>query len=252
MRIAVNHTLLFGMVSALGVLGTAASLQAQSDAAEDLKKAARTLAGRESYGWSAASKSEDQEDPENQFRMGPIEGATGKDGFTSLKTKVVYEGTERTLEGAWRSGQRIFKTDRFDWSPVGWESKYGGGTETFHLRFLISHVVRNYRNPAADVEALIEEVKGLKAEGGGIYSAELTEKAVLDLCWRGPGYEMESNAKGTVRFWVKDGVLAKYEFSLQGKRAYGKVTVNRTTTIEIKDVNATKVTIPEDARKKLE
>ena len=62
-----------------------------------------------------------------------------------------------------------------------------------------------------------------------------------------------SGAKGSVKFWVKDGLLSKYEIKVQGK-----VTVNgndrevdRTTKIEIKDIGSTKIEVPEDAKKKL-
>jgi hypothetical protein len=62
-------------------------------------------------------------------------------------------------------------------------------------------------------------------------------------------------AKGSVKFWVKDGRLAKYQFSVQGKITVGddkrEVEVSRLMTVEIKDVGSTKVSLPEEARKKL-
>jgi hypothetical protein len=56
-----------------------------------------------------------------------------------------------------------------------------------------------------------------------------------------------------VKFWVKDGVLAKYEFKVQGKVEFNgnESEIERTSTIEIKKVDATRVEVPEDARKKL-
>ena len=63
-----------------------------------------------------------------------------------------------------------------------------------------------------------------------------------------------SGAKGTVKFWVKDGALAKYEYNVQGKvtgRDDQEFDVNRTTTVEIKEVGKTKLTLPEEAKKKL-
>jgi hypothetical protein len=60
-------------------------------------------------------------------------------------------------------------------------------------------------------------------------------------------------AKGSVKFWVKDGALNKYEFKLKGKMDFGgnEFPNDRTTTVEIKDVNSTKVEVPEEAKKKL-
>jgi len=62
-----------------------------------------------------------------------------------------------------------------------------------------------------------------------------------------------SNAKGSVKFWVKDGVLAKYQFKVQGTMSFNgnDVDIDRTTTVEIKDVGSTTVEVPEAAKKKL-
>ncbi|MBC8002999.1 MAG: hypothetical protein H7X97_10475 [Opitutaceae bacterium] len=62
------------------------------------------------------------------------------------------------------------------------------------------------------------------------------------------------NAKGSVKFWVKDGSLAKYEYNVQGTMSFGgnSIEINRTTTVEIKDVGTTKVEVPEEAKKKLQ
>ena len=56
-----------------------------------------------------------------------------------------------------------------------------------------------------------------------------------------------------MKFWLKDGALSKYEFKVQGKADFNgnEMDVDRTTTVEIKDVGATKVDVPEDAKKKL-
>ncbi len=61
------------------------------------------------------------------------------------------------------------------------------------------------------------------------------------------------NAKGSVRFWLKDGAVQKYELRLQGTMNWGgeERDTDRTTTTEVKDVGTTKVTLPEAAQKKL-
>src|SRR5206468_4731839 len=53
--------------------------------------------------------------------------------------------------------------------------------------------------------------------------------------------------------WVKDGVLAKYEFKVQGTMSFNgnDVDIDRTTTVEIKDVGSTKVELPDEAKKKV-
>jgi hypothetical protein len=62
-----------------------------------------------------------------------------------------------------------------------------------------------------------------------------------------------SNAKGSAKFWIKDGLLSKYEFKVSGKISFdgNDREVDRATTVEIKDVGTTKVEIPEEAKKKL-
>ena len=62
-----------------------------------------------------------------------------------------------------------------------------------------------------------------------------------------------SGAKGSAKFWVKDGMLSKFEFNVQGTVSFNgnDREVNRTTTIEIKDVGSTKVSVPEEAARKL-
>ena len=62
-----------------------------------------------------------------------------------------------------------------------------------------------------------------------------------------------SNAKGSAKFWIKDGVITKYQFKVSGtiSRNGNDVNIDRTTTTEIKDVGTTKVTVPDEAKSKL-
>jgi hypothetical protein len=68
----------------------------------------------------------------------------------------------------------------------------------------------------------------------------------------GGGAEV-SGAKGSVKFWIKDGVLAKYQTKVQGTVSFNgnDRDVDRTTTVEIKEVGATKVDVPASASKKI-
>jgi hypothetical protein len=56
-----------------------------------------------------------------------------------------------------------------------------------------------------------------------------------------------------VKFWIQDGALTKYEINIQGKVTAGDrgTDVNRTTTIEIKDVGTTKLELPDKAKQKM-
>jgi hypothetical protein len=63
-----------------------------------------------------------------------------------------------------------------------------------------------------------------------------------------------TNTKGSVKFWLKDGALAKYETQVSGTMTFGdnEREIGGTTTVEIKDVGTTKVDVPEEALKKVE
>ena len=62
-----------------------------------------------------------------------------------------------------------------------------------------------------------------------------------------------AGAKGSAKFWLKDGALSKYEFKAKGKMTFNgeEREIDRTTTVEIKDVGSAKVSVPEAAKKKI-
>ena len=92
---------------------------------------------------------------------------------------------------------------------------------------------------------------------GDVYAADLTEagaKSQLSFGGRRGGNAPEaSNAKGSIRISLKDGMVTKYELRVQGTMTFNGEDrdVNRTTTIEIKDVGATKLEVPDDAKNKM-
>ena len=70
---------------------------------------------------------------------------------------------------------------------------------------------------------------------------------------RGGGGPEITNAKGSVKLWVKEGLISKYEIKVSGKMNFNGEDrdLDRTTTVEVKDVGTTKITIPEEAKKKM-
>ena len=108
---------------------------------------------------------------------------------------------------------------------------------------------------------MITKVKDITKEGDA-YSGELTEEGAKALATMGFGRRggaggnrpAPTDLKGSVKFWIKDGVLTKYQSKVSGKRQNQdgeEQAFERTTTVEIKDVGATKVTLPDEAKKKL-
>lgn len=187
------------------------------------------------------------------FGGGPNEGKTSKDGFTIITTTF----GENTMETVIKGEKSVMKTQD------GWQTmaeiaaaRGGGGGGGRGGGRGGAAALRN-RLPAVQAEDLLSKVKDITVVDN-VYSGSLTEEGAKSFLTfgggRGGGGGAEiSGAKGTVKVWVKDGVLSKYEFNVQGKVSFNNNDreMNRTTTVEIKDVGATKVEVPEEAKKKL-
>jgi hypothetical protein len=116
--------------------------------------------------------------------------------------------------------------------------------------------------PAETVKDLISKSKDLKDADGGL-SGELTEdgaKGALTFGGRGRrgggggNNAGPTNAKGTLKVWIKDGAVSKYQIHVTGtvSRGGNDTDVDRTTTTEFSDIGSTKVEVPEAAAKKLQ
>jgi hypothetical protein len=234
-----KKSILFSAVS----LMTGVLLAADS---EDVKAAAKKLEAQSNYSWKTTVVV-----PEgSQFRPGPTEGKTEKDGYTWLSMSFGDNSMEAVLkadkgaakvEGEWRS-----------LAEMAGDGQPGPGT-------FMARRLQNYKTPAAEAEDLAGKTKELKKDGDA-FSGDLTEEGAKDLLrFRGrraggDGPPPPKNAKGSVKFWVKDGQLAKYEYKVSGTISFNGEDrdIDRTTTTEIKDVGNTKIEVPGDAKKKLE
>jgi len=214
-------------------------LAADSGPKEEVTNAAKQLGEKENYSWRTTVKV-----PESaQFRPGPTEGKTEKGGATVLKMtfrdndiEAVLKGDKGALHG-----------------ENGWESLSELENAEGRGRFM-GAMLRNFKVPTEQASELAKETKELKKDGD-TYSGELTAEGAKSLMRfrRGGDAPEVSGAKGHAKFWVKDGVLNKYEFHVQGSMTFNgnDVDVDRTTTVEIKDIGSTKVEVPEGAKKKL-
>lgn len=212
---------------------------------DELKAAAKALGDKPNYSWRS-----NVESAGGGGRMGgPTEGKTEKDGVTHLS---MTRG-ENTLVAVIKGGKSAIKT------ADGWLSAEDAAADQDRqnpARF-VARTVQNYKTPAVQAADLAEQAKELKKDGDAV-AGDLTEagaKSLLSFGGRGGGNGPEiSGAKGSVKFWVKDGVLAKYQFNVQGTMSFNgnDREVDRTTTVEIKEVGTTKIEVPEDAKKKLQ
>jgi hypothetical protein len=221
----------------------ASVLAADSNLKDDVAGAARKLGEQHNYSWKTTVVV-----PEgSRFRPGPTEGKTEKDGVTYVKMSFGENITEAVLKG-----DKGAITDR----EGAWESVADLDNGEGARRFL-GAMVRNFKAPAAQAAELVAATKELRKEGEAVVG-ELTEegaKTLLSFRGRAGGNDgpTVSNAKGSVKFWLKEGVLSKYETKVSGNVSFNgnDRDVDRTSTVEIKDVGSTKVEVPEAAKKKL-
>jgi hypothetical protein len=214
-----------------------------ADAKEEITAAAKKLGEQANYSWKATVVV-----PEGaQFQPGPTEGKTEKGGFTVVKSSFGDTTRETVVKG----DKTAFTNRDGEWQVAGEGQGQGGGRGGF---------MRNVQLPAVQAAEIVAGVKELKKDGE-VIGGELTEEGAKNLMRfgrRGAGGgggegPTVTGAKGSAKFWVKDGVLTKYELKVSGKMDFNgnEMDMDRTTTVEIKDVGTTKVEVPEAAKQKL-
>ena len=226
---------------ALGVLTLVATPLIAADLKEDITNAAKELGQKENYSWKSTMEF-------GNF-SGTTEGKTDKEGLVALTMIFGDNSREAFLKG----GKGAVKTPDEGWQSFSeLENSSGNGRgRQFLLRRL-----QNFKAPAQEAENLGSKVKELKKDGD-LYSGDLTEAGAKELLTMGRGRGANApeakNAKGSVKFWIKEGLLSKFELKQQGTVTIGdnERDVDGTTTVEVKDVGNTKIQVPDDAKKKL-
>ena len=252
---------------------------ALADAKEDVKAAAKKVTDAPAYTWTTTTEIEGaQWTPATitgkALKGGPAVITSERDG--QVTTAVVHgeKGAVKTDDG-WKTAEelrnaggggggggrggrgaqllrppppppaaaRIAAT-----AQAGKAAGGGGGRGAMLLRT---------RPPADEAARIADKAKELKA-ADGVVSGDLTEEGAKELATQGRaragGQAIEArNAKGSVKYWIKDGQLSKMQLKVAAT-----MTVNgedrdmaRTTTYEIKDVGSTTVAVPDDAKKAL-
>lgn len=226
-----------------GILAIAVGslLAVDSGPKDNVANATKKLAQAENYSWKSTMEF-------GNFG-GTTEGKTDKEGVIALSMSFGDNTTEAIL----KSGKGAVKRPDQEWQSL---ADLLADSEGQRGRQFLARRLQNLKPPAAEAANLLSKVKDLKQEGD-VYSGELTEEGAKDLLLagrrRGGDAPEPKNAKGSVKFWTKDGVLAKYELKQQGTITFNgnERDIDGTTTIEIKDVGKTKVEIPDAAKKKM-
>jgi hypothetical protein len=222
---------------------------------DDVKSAAQKLGGADNYSWTMTTDM----GANSQFTPGPSHGKTQKDGLVWMDMSF----NDNTMEGFAKGGKVVAKGDN------GWEAVEapggggGGGGGGFNPGMMIGMQLRNLKSPAAQAEDIVDKTKDI-TKAGDVYTGDLTEDGAKGFLTMGRGGRRgggggggappaATNAKGSVKFWIKDGVITKYQYKVSGtvSRGGNDMDIDRTVTVEIKDVGTTKIAVPDEAQKKL-
>ena len=222
------------LLLALALVIAPALFAADLSPKDEVIAAAKKLAEKASYSWKATVVVPES----SQWKPGPTEGKTEKDGFTYVTTSM----GDNVIEAVMKGDKAVITDQDGDWKTAS-ELEGGEGRGRF-----MGRLVRNFKAPAAQVAELVAGIKELKKDGD-IYSGELTEEGAKAQFRMGN----TTNPKGSVKFWLKEGALSKYELKVTGKVEVNgnERDLDRATTTEIKEVGTTKVNVPEAAKKKL-
>lgn len=228
--------LFFVFVLAAGVAG------AEKDSRVEVEGAIRALNERQNYSWISTTQSRGAS-PSSQ--QGATHGKTEKDGYTYFR--FALDGN--TVEAAFRENKSVIKTESEWQSPDELE----GDSQWIGRR------LKAFQAPAAEAQILLSRATSLKTDRGGVVAGVLPSPAVkesLSARMRSAvQFSISNDAKGSVKFWIKSGLVTKYEYNLRGRITLHdhnqRFDIDRTTSVEIRDVGTTKVEIPPAAKEKL-
>lgn len=232
-------------------------------AADDVKTAAKKLTDAANYSWTATTVNAAPAAGGGGagFNAGPVTGKTEKGGFTVI-TRSFNGNAMQTVS---KDGKSAFQGQDGAWTTPeemmaamgGGGGAPGGGLRGFGAAPVL---------PADEIASLAAKVKELKS-ADGVLLGDLPADGVGTLLMAGRGMRggapgaaatppaPPQNASGSIKIWLKDGVLAKYELHLKGTvtgRGGNAQEVDRTVTTEIKDIGSTKLDVPAEAKSKLE
>lgn len=219
-----------------------------ADAKDDVKAAVEKLTAAENYTWSTLVDM----GSDSQFRPGPVEGKALKNGTAMVTWKRGDNTTEAfvkdgkavmKVEGAWKTPEELAAASEGE----------GGGRGR-----MMGGMLRNTKAPAVQAADLAGKTEKLEEKDGAL-SGALTGEAVKNLLTFGGRRRDGSappepkDASGTIKFWIKDGVLTKMETHVKGTMSFNGEDrqIDRKTTTEITAVGSTKLEVPEEVSKKL-
>jgi hypothetical protein len=219
-------------------------LAADSTPNDDVLNAAKKLGASDNYSWTTTVEAAN-------FSPGPTEGKTQKDGLVY----ITYNFQDNTMIGVEKGGKGAIKTDD-GWKSLDDAAKDDGGGGFNPVRFTAMRL-QTLKTPSDEAIALVGDAKSL-TNADGIISGNLTENGVKRLAAfgrrrQGGAPPEVKDPKGSVKFWIKDGVLSKVEYKVSGTREFNGEDrpIDRTVTTVFKDIGSTQITVPDEAKSKL-
>jgi hypothetical protein len=185
--------------------------------------------------------------PGSDFEPGPLKGRAEKGGYA-----VVSQDMGGNTVDAVFKGEKI---------ALKMEDEWRVPSESDGMSMMMAGFITRFGTAAEEAENARKRVKELKPGEGGLFSGDFTEQGAKEALTFGNRQGNDAppapkDAKGAVKFWIKDGTLTKFESHLQGKVTFGPDQDERDfemiRTVEISNVGSTKLDVPAEALKKLE
>jgi hypothetical protein len=223
------------LLVSLLAMSTGVAADPKSEVTDAIKK----LRAQPNFSWTMTPKTEGSE---TASRQGPIEGKTEKGGITWIKGTSGDNSFEAVIKGA-----KYAVNYTGEWMAIDEEDE---GTARIARR------LKPFKDILESAEELVAKSKEITKAADGSYTSDLTAEAAKEMFGRlGRRAAESTDASGSVKYWVSDGVLKKFESTVKGKFTAGEekkeVNLSRTVTVEIKDVGSTKVSVPTEATSKL-
>jgi hypothetical protein len=217
------------LIAFAAVFASFATLRAaNSSALDEVQNAAQKLAAADNYSWTITSDS--------SLLSSPSHGKAESEGFACLDFPTQDHGTQAIL----KDDRGMIKT------PAGWKwlGDADDNVEVPVCRWITEWRLHIYTLPAREAWNFANHVEDLTVSNG-IYSGLLPNSG-----------NFAQDVKCTVKFWIQDGVLTKYQVNCKGtiKAIHGLTKdqhIDQTTTVEIQDIGTTKIAVPEEVKGKL-
>ena len=231
-----KSSFLLALVTVLVLPVAAAVADPKADVAAAIKK----LEQQPGYSWTYTPKTVGSESASRGSV--PLTGKADKDGYAVVSGEMGDVSVEIGIKG-----EKMIVNYTGEWLST---AEIGENNRTVQRLRLI-------KRPTDEATMLLGKVTGLKKDSDGSYASELDRMWAKEMfALLGRRAAAAPSAQGSAKFWLKDGQLAKYEFVVKGKITTGEdkteVEVSRTTTVEIRDVGSATISLPDEAKKKLQ